>query len=107
MRKEEIQRFKDALPEFKPVHQEARISQLTHRVVVDQVMLATITSEMRVSSIYEAAKLLLAGLKEEVKYEHPIMMQFDAVEKSTGYTFCIMTNVRLRETPAEPPEKYL
>jgi len=82
------------------VHQNARISSLTARVVLDQVMCAAITPATTVSSVYLGAALLLGEL-HKVNYEHPILMQFDAVDVASGYTFSIITNVRLRASPTD------
>ena len=61
-RAEKIKKFWEDQPKLKPVHQNARISQLTHRVVHDQVMFATISEEMTVNDIYGVAFQLIKEL---------------------------------------------
>jgi len=89
-----IKKFWEDQPELKPVYQNARISQLTHRVVHDQVLFATISQEMTVNDTYVVAFHLIKALKE-ANYNHPMMMQFDAMDPLSGHTFSIITNVRL------------
>ena len=93
-RAEKHKKFWEDQPELKPVLQNARISQLTHRVVHDQVMFATISEAMTVNDTYTVALHLIKELKE-VGYTHPMMMQFDATDPSSGHTFSIVTNIRL------------
>ena len=83
-----------------PVHHNARISNITGRVVHDQIFCSNITQEATVAAIY-AAMVEVIECIGELGHEEPMIMQFDALDEETEHVVSIVTNVRVFHPPKD------
>lgn len=83
-----------------PVHHNALISNITGRVVHDQIFCQNITQEATVAAIYASMVEVIEGMSE-LGYEEPMMMQFDAIDEDTDHVVSIVTNVKVFYPPAD------